>query len=213
MASERDRELGLRTGASGNAKNGTICVKSSLTTETLSPEEDRRILRKIDLCLLPVMPISYMLQFLDKQALSLTAILDLPRDLHLSDGEYSWASGIYYLGYMVAAYPAAMLMVRWHVGKTIAASICIWGGILAVTAACYNAAGLMAVRFLLGAAESAIAPGLSVSVAMWYKRSEQPWRQDAWFIGNSVAGIIGGLTAYGVGHIHSIEPWKVRRVS
>ncbi|GKZ33984.1 hypothetical protein AbraIFM66950_004115 [Aspergillus brasiliensis] len=136
------------------------------------------------------MSISYMLQFLDKQALSLTAILDLPRDLHLSGGEYSWASGIYYLGYMVAAYPAAMLMVRWHVGKTIAASICIWGGILTVTAACHDAAGLMAVRFLLGAAESAIAPGLSVSVAM------------------CVAGIIGGLTAYGVGHIQSIAPWK-----
>lgn len=73
--------------------------------------------------LLPLMSISYMLQFLDKQALSFTSILDLPGDLHLRGDEFAWASGIYYFGYMVAACPAAMLMVRWHVGKTIAISM------------------------------------------------------------------------------------------
>ena len=83
--------------------------------------------------------------------------------------------------------------------------------ILTVTAACDNAAGLLVERFFLGAAESAIAPGLSVIVAMWYKRSEQPLRQAAWFIGNSFAGITGGLIAYGLGHIQSMAPWKVRR--
>ncbi|GLA73371.1 hypothetical protein AtubIFM55763_004283 [Aspergillus tubingensis] len=155
------------------------------------------------------MSISYMLQFLDKQDLSFTSILELPGDLHLSGDEFAWASGIYYFGYMIAACPAAMLMVRWHVGKTIAISICTWGVILTVTAACDNAAGLLVERFFLGAAESAIAPGLSVIVAMWYKRSEQPLRQAAWFIGNSFAGITGGLIAYGLGHIESMAPWKV----
>lgn len=69
------------------------------------------------------MSISYMLQFLDKQDLSFTSILELPGDLHLSGDEFAWASGIYYFGYMIAACPAAMLMVRWHVGKTIAISM------------------------------------------------------------------------------------------
>ncbi|RAH63555.1 vitamin H transporter [Aspergillus piperis CBS 112811] len=209
MASERNREPGTRRGASGNVQIEKGLVKSGSAAELLSPEEDRRIFRKIDICLLPLMSISYMLQFLDKQALSFTSILDLPGDLHLSGDEFAWASGIYYFGYMVAACPAAMLMVRWHVGKTIAISICIWGVILTVTAACDSAAGLLVERFFLGAAESAIAPGLSVIVAMWYKRSEQPLRQAAWFIGNSFAGITGGLIAYGIGHIQSMAPWKV----
>ncbi|PWY82753.1 MFS general substrate transporter [Aspergillus eucalypticola CBS 122712] len=210
MASGRDIVPGPRRGASGNVQNEKSLVKSGPATELLSREEDRRILRKIDICLLPLMSISYMLQFLDKQALSFTSILDLPGDLHLSGDEFAWASGIYYFGYMVAACPAAMLMVRWHVGKTIAISICIWGVILIVTAACNNVAGLLIERFFLSAAESAIAPGLSVIVAMWYKRSKQPLRQAAWFIGNSFAGITGGLIAYGLGHIQSMAPWKDR---
>lgn len=43
---------------------------------------------------------------------------------------------------------------------------------------------------------------------MWYKRSEQPLRQGAWFLGNTLAGMFGNLVAYGIGHIESIPPWK-----
>lgn len=78
-----------------------------------------------------------------------------------------------------------------------------------LTAVVHNAAGLFAVRFFLGITESPIGPGLAVCIAMWYKRSEQPLRHAAWFLGNSVAGVVGGLMAYGIGHIDSIAPWKV----
>lgn len=69
------------------------------------------------------MGLSYMFQFLDKTALNSTAILGLREDLHLTGEEYSWSSGIYYFGYLAASYPAAVLMVRWHVGKLISASV------------------------------------------------------------------------------------------
>lgn len=78
-----------------------------------------------------------------------------------------------------------------------------------LTAVCYNAKGLLANRFFLGASEACIAPGLTVIVAMWYKRSEQPLRMGAWFMGNVLAGFLGGLVAYGIGHVKSIAPWKV----
>jgi len=77
-----------------------------------------------------------------------------------------------------------------------------------LTATCSNAQGLLAIRFFLGATEAAIGPGLTVIVAMWYKRSEQPLRHGAWFMGNVVAGIVGGILAYAVGHVQSIAPWK-----
>lgn len=78
-----------------------------------------------------------------------------------------------------------------------------------LTAVCYNAGGLLAVRFFLGMAESAIAPGLTMIISMWYKRSEQPMRQGAWFLGNTCAGLFGGLVGYGLGHVDGIAPWKV----
>ncbi|KAJ4344957.1 hypothetical protein N0V95_006070 [Ascochyta clinopodiicola] len=178
------------------------------TREPLSPEEDKRILRKIDLNLLPIMGLLYLFQFLDKSALGYTAIMGIQADLGISGGQYSWASGIYYFGYLAASYPAAALIVRFPVARTIIISVIVWGAILMLTATCFNAEGLLAIRFFLGVTEAAIGPGLTVIVAMWYKRSEQPLRHGAWFMGNVVAGIFGGILAYGIGHIRGIEPWK-----
>ncbi|GAB7325683.1 hypothetical protein MBLNU13_g09655t1 [Cladosporium sp. NU13] len=154
------------------------------------------------------MSLSYLFQFLDKSALGYTAIMGLTKDLSMTGSQYSWSSGIYYFGYLVASYPVAWLLVRLPVGKTIAISVLIWGAILMLTSTCFNAQGLLAIRFFLGVAEAAIGPGLTVIVAMWYKRSEQPLRHGAWFMGNVIAGIFGGLLAYGVGHVQSIAPWK-----
>ena len=69
------------------------------------------------------MAISYMFQFLDKSALSYTSILGLREDLNVSGSQFSWSSSIYYFGYLVASYPAGLLMVRFPVGKTIATSV------------------------------------------------------------------------------------------
>jgi hypothetical protein len=73
--------------------------------------------------LLPIMSLSYLFQFLDKSALGYTAIMGLRTDLSMTGSQYSWSSGIYYFGYLVASYPVAWLLVRLPVGKTIAASV------------------------------------------------------------------------------------------
>jgi MFS family permease len=69
------------------------------------------------------MAISYLFQFLDKAALGYTAILGLNEDLNLTGQDFSWASAIYYIGYLVASYPAGWLIVRFPVAKVIAGSV------------------------------------------------------------------------------------------
>ncbi|KUJ21321.1 MFS general substrate transporter [Mollisia scopiformis] len=175
--------------------------------ESLSEEDDRRILRKIDMCLLPVLALSYLFQFLDKTAMSYTSILGLRTDLHLIGQEYSWASSVFFFGYMAFSYPASILMVRFPVGKFLSISISV-AAILMCTSAATNAAGLQSARFFLGAMEAAVTPGFSIITSMFYKRTEQPLRYAAWFLGNVTAGILGGLLSYGIGHVQSIQPWK-----
>lgn len=69
------------------------------------------------------MALTYLFQFLDKSALGFTAIMGLREDLSLSGLDFSWASGIYYFGYLIASYPAGVLMVRLPVAKVISASV------------------------------------------------------------------------------------------
>lgn len=86
----------------------------------------------------------------------------------------------------------------------------LWGAVLACHAAVSTFAGIMVVRFFLGATEAAVSPGFSLITGIWYTRQEQPLRHGFWFAGNSVATAFGGLVAYGVAQIDgSLPAWKV----
>ncbi|KAE8318287.1 major facilitator superfamily domain-containing protein [Aspergillus transmontanensis] len=170
---------------------------------------NKSLLRKIDWRLLPIMMLSYMLQFLDKQSLSQAAIMGIIEDLKLTGTEYSWSGSIFYFSYLVFSYPASMLLVRLPIAKVLATTLFLWGVVLACHATTHDFTGIMVTRFFLGLTEAAISPGFSLITGMWYTRSEQPFRHGLWFAGNSLATAFGGLIAYGVAHISgSIPAWK-----
>tara|TARA_R110002060_G_scaffold17498_4_gene24311 strand:+ start:520 stop:840 length:321 start_codon:yes stop_codon:yes gene_type:complete len=85
-----------------------------------------------------------------------------------------------------------------------------WAVILMLHAACANGASLMAVRFFLGIGEATVVPAFAILIGMFYKREEQPFRQCAFFIGDGIAGITGGLIAFGIAHIDGkLAAWRV----
>ncbi|KAJ5241787.1 uncharacterized protein N7469_000114 [Penicillium citrinum] len=176
-----------------------------------TPEEERRVLRKLDFYLIPLMGIAYFLQFLDKLALSQATLFNLREDLNLRGSNYSWTSAVFYFGYFFWSWPSSYVIVRLPIGKYLACSVFIWGGILMCHAATTNFTGLMCARFFLGVGEAAIAPGFTLLIGMFYKREEQPIRQSAWFFGNCIAVLVGGLIAYGIGNINTtaIAHWKL----
>jgi len=130
--------------------------------ESVTSIEEKKLLRKIDLCLLPLLTLSYMLQFLDKQTLGFASISGLIQDLHLRGLQYSWSSSVFYFGYLAFSYPASFLMVRFPIGKYLACTCAAWAVCLTCHAATTNFTGLMIVRFFLGATEASISPGFSL---------------------------------------------------
>lgn len=130
--------------------------------DQVNEEENKKLLRKIDLCLLPLLTLSYMLQFLDKQTLNFASIMGMIKDLDLRGSQYSLSGSMFYIGYLSFSYPASFLMVRLPLGKYLGGTCVVWAICLACHAATKNAAGLLAVRFFLGAAEASISPGFSL---------------------------------------------------
>ncbi|KAM3505362.1 hypothetical protein MY11210_007995 [Beauveria gryllotalpidicola] len=169
----------------------------------------RRVLRKIDGALIPLLFVTYMLNFMDKVILSSASVFGLKKDTNLHGQQYSWVASIFYFGYLIWEYPTTLLIARLPVGKYLTANTAFWGATVAVTAACTNFGGLMAARFLLGVAEATITPGFMFLTSTWYTRDEMPTRVGIWFAGNSVGGLVSSLLAFGVGHIEdNIHPWR-----
>ncbi|KAB8230794.1 major facilitator superfamily domain-containing protein [Aspergillus alliaceus] len=177
--------------------------------QPLTAMEEKAMIRRIDLCLLPLMFVSYLLQYLDKTAMSYTSILGLLQSTHMDTEKYSWASSAFYFGYMVASYPVSLGFVKFPIGKYLSIMMIIWAIILTCHAAASNFAGITALRVLLGVFESAISPGFTIVVGMWYTPSEHALRSCIWFAGNGVASIFGGVLSYAIGHIHNrVAPWQ-----
>ncbi|KAF0330069.1 major facilitator superfamily transporter [Colletotrichum asianum] len=169
----------------------------------------KKILWKIDRTVIPLLFVTYMLNFMDKTILSSASVFGLRDDTHLKGQNYSWVSSIFYFGYFAWTYPTTLLIARLPVAKYMTANTFFWGAVVAVTAACKNYGGLLTVRFLLGVAEATITPAFMFLTSTWYTRDEIPTRTGIWFAGNSVGGLVASLLAFGVGHIDDkIGPWR-----
>lgn len=87
------------------------------------PEELSKTRRKIDLVIMPLLGFCYMLQFLDKLSLNYASLLGIVQDLNLIGSQYSWASSVFYFGYLFWSYPTSYLVVRLPIGKYLSASV------------------------------------------------------------------------------------------
>ena len=119
-------------------------------------EEEKKVLRKIDLRVLPFMLGAYFLQQCDKAALGNTAVFGLRDQTHLHGTQYSWLGSILYLAQLIFQPLGAFLLVKLPLGKVIGVAIVLWAVSLFGMAGSRNFAGLATTRFLLGAFESII---------------------------------------------------------
>ncbi|OJT05237.1 hypothetical protein TRAPUB_3975 [Trametes pubescens] len=176
----------------------------------VTAEQNRRIARKIDIWILPMLCLAQGLSYLDKTALNYGNLYGMKTALHVSGSQFSWFASIFYLGYLIGNYPDSWLLQRFPTGKVLATTTLIWGMIVITTPACTNFAGTMVNRFFLGLLEAIVTPGLTILTSIWYAQNEVPFRALIWYSFNGWAGIFGGFMAYGVGHIENphIALWK-----
>lgn len=230
-----------------NHNHNSMAAGPAEVSETAHPDDDgggavvdaafaKRVLRKIDMRLIPLLFVTYALNFMDKTILSSAAVFGLRDDTvrslprpgqprvsltdngchavqHLVGQQYSWVSSVFYFGYLFWTYPTNLLIARLpSVAHYLSANALFWGAVVAATAACTNFAGLMTVRFLLGVAEATITPAFMFLTSSWYTRDEIPVRTGLWFAGNSIGGLVASLFAFGVGHIpaddNKVGPWR-----
>lgn len=96
------------------------------------------------------------------------ALFGLRKDLQLEIGiRYSMSAAIFYLGFIVGAYPAIVLAQRYPIERVIFGIVLLWGICMACTAGCFNYQSLYAQRFILGMLESGVSPAWMLVVGGW----------------------------------------------
>lgn len=113
--------------------------------------EERKLVRKIDWLLLPILTLLYLLSFLDRSNIGNAKVEGIVADLGLRD--YPTQIAIFFVAYVLFEVPANLVLKKvsnrspatWLAFLTV-----LWGVIALAMGFVKNEAGLYAVRFFLG---------------------------------------------------------------
>ncbi|PLB35287.1 putative MFS allantoate transporter [Aspergillus candidus] len=183
--------------------------------DQLSPEElereGREVRKLLDWRILPILYLTYVMQYLDKLSLNYASAYSLIPDLGLEGQRYSWVAAIFNFGYLFWAIPSNLLIQRLPLAKYMGTVLLIWAGLVIAHIGAKNYAGILVLRFLLGMAEACVSPCMMNFTSMFYKRSEQPLRMSLWLSGNGMATMVGALLGFGLGHTNnaSLHSWQL----
>ena len=154
---------------------------------------ERRTMRKVMWRLLPLMALMFLVNFLDRVNVSFAA-LTMNEDIGLSSVAYAWGAGIFFIAYFLFEVPSNLVMERVGARLWMARIMITWGLIAGATAFAYDATSFIVIRFLLGAAEAGLVPGILLYITYWFPPKYRG-RAVAYFLlaaplSNAIAGML-----------------------
>jgi MFS family permease len=107
--------------------------------------------------------------------------------------------------------PSNLVLKKFRPDRYIAFITTAWGIVATLTGVVQNYGGLVAVRLIMGVIEAGLFPGLVIYLTLFYTRQQLAVRVGYLFISSAIAGVLGGIIAYGVGFtdgLHGLRAWR-----
>ncbi|KAK6003707.1 hypothetical protein QM012_009478 [Aureobasidium pullulans] len=181
-----------------------IAEDPSVTLESFAHLDINKILRKIDMRLVPMLTVLYLLSFLDRGNIGNAKIEGLAEDLHLTGAEYNWCLTAFFFTYCAFEVPSNMLLKKLRPSIWLPSIMVAWGIVMTLMGLVKDFNGLLIARIFLGVTEAGLFPGVVFYNTMWYCRYEVQVRQAYFFSAASVAGAFSGLLAYGISYMEGV---------
>ncbi|RDW89649.1 hypothetical protein BP6252_01681 [Coleophoma cylindrospora] len=164
----------------------------------VDPIAERKLLRKLDTYLAPVMTIIFLTAYLDRSNIGNAASAGMTADLKLKGNQLGNAVTLFYVLYVSFEVPCSILVKRFHPRRMIPALMFFWAIVIIGTGFMKTASQLYASRLLLGLFESGMFPCLALYLSTFYQPKEQALRVSYLFVSAALSGAFGGLFAYAI---------------
>ncbi|KUI71831.1 hypothetical protein VM1G_07601 [Cytospora mali] len=185
-------------------KAGTDMATREITVEDLGVDE-KKLVRKLDIHLIWLIMGLYLFSFLDRVNIGNARLYSLEADLGLVGNQYQTAVSILFVTYITFEVPSNLVLKKFTPRLWIAFITTAWGIIATLTGLVNSYGSLVACRILLGAVEAGLFPGLNVYLTFFYTKHELAMRVGYLFVSAAIAGALGGLLAYGIGHMDGVS--------
>ncbi|KAM3423655.1 hypothetical protein BST61_g1072 [Cercospora zeina] len=169
------------------SNNHDVTILESQPSSTHKTTSTNRLLRKIDLRLLPVLASIYSFALIDRVNLPNARIAGMDSDLSLSIGNrYTLITMMFFVPYVIFQFPANIAIRKFGIG---------FNGHWTQTIGC---------RILLGVLEAGYFPGCVFLLSCWYLRYEVQKRFSAFYLLALLASGFSNILAYGLSEMKGI---------
>ncbi|CAD6583328.1 MAG: hypothetical protein CYPHOPRED_002339 [Cyphobasidiales sp. Tagirdzhanova-0007] len=187
--------------------SGAVERPESSEFQQIDKRQETRLLRKVDLYMIPVFGLVYLFAFLDRGNIGNAKVAGMATDLKLVGNQYGTCVSVVYATYVVFEPIYVNLLKILTPRLLLSVSSLVFGILTLSTAWSHKFTGLVAIRVLLGCAEAGIFPSIVTYFAMTYRREELGRRLSYIFTAAALSGAFG---AYGLTNIRSggLASWQ-----
>lgn len=140
--------------------------------------------------LIPLLMAAYFMSFIDRTNIGL-AKTQLEADVGIGAAAYGLGAGVFFISYALLEVPSNLILHKVGARRWIARIAVTWGLLSAAMMFTNSASTFYVLRFLLGAAEAGLFPGLMYIITVWFAQSQRATIVGMMLIASSTAYIVG----------------------
>ncbi|KUJ13578.1 MFS general substrate transporter [Mollisia scopiformis] len=210
-----EKHIGVAPSPDLEDKDGLRTVDAGLSADQAlalaEEQETRRVLRKIDLRLVPLLSFLYLIAYVDRSNIGNAKIAGMATDLNLIKMRYNTALTVFFVPYSLFEVPSNIVLKILRPSIWISILCFAWGLVMTLMGVVSTYHGLIVARFFLGVAEAGFFPAATYLLTIWYKRYEVQRRMAIFYAAASLSGAFSGLLAYAIEKMNGIAGlagWK-----
>jgi MFS family permease len=168
---------------------------SAVSTGSGVSQIERSTIRKVSIRLVPFVALMFFINFLDRSAIGFAAPNGLNTDLALSVTQVGFASGVFFIGYILLEVPSNLALARVGARRWLSRIMVSWGIVAVLFTFVGNFDQLVVLRFILGVAEAGFFPGAILFLSLWVPARHRGKILALFYLAQPLSTIIGAPLA------------------
>ena len=160
----------------------------------MADQLERATIRTVAWRLLPLVFLLYLLSLIDRVNLGFAALV-MNKDLGLTPYTYSLGVAAFFFGYIPCEIPSNLILERIGARRWIGRIAITWGLAASAMALVSGERSFLLVRFLLGAAEAGLFPGMLLYLTYWFPSTYRARVNAALVLAIPASGALGAPIA------------------
>ncbi|MEU0300214.1 MFS transporter [Streptomyces sp. NPDC006175] len=173
---------------------------------------ERSAIKKVSVRLVPFVALMFFVNYLDRTAVSFAEPNGMGQDLALTAAQFGFASGVFFIGYIILEVPSNMALHKFGARRWLARIMVSWGIVALLFTWVQNSEQLYTLRFLLGVAEAGFFPGAILFLSQWVPSRHRTKVLGLFYLAQPLTTVIGAPLAGWFINQHGLfglEGWRV----